>query len=77
MTRRLTVGQRAERAMFQEDQVLRLSPAARYYPVYRPPTLEDGTLDVRAWCRDLDAWFNAGLAPAAVLDGVPGRSRRE
>lgn len=55
---------RAQRAMVREDGTLRQSPAARYYPTYQPPVLEDGTLDVRAWCRDLDAWFNAGLGGA-------------
>ena len=39
----------------------RVGPAGRYYPVYVPPVLPDGTLDVAAWCADLDAWFNAGL----------------
>lgn len=60
----------AERDAMQADFTRRMSPAARYYPVYRPPLLEDGSLDVRAWCRDLDAWFNAGRAPVAVLDGA-------
>jgi hypothetical protein len=40
----------------------RFSPAARYYPTYRAPLLDDGALDVRAWCADLDTWFNQGLS---------------
>lgn len=41
---------------------LRVSPGSRYYPTYVAPVLDDGTIDVRAWCADLDDWFNQGLS---------------
>jgi hypothetical protein len=60
MARGLTEAQDTERELFRESGRARFSPAARYYPTYRPPLLDDGTLDVRAWCADLDTWCNQG-----------------
>lgn len=54
---------RVQRHIVQADRRLAQSPAARYYPAYRPPTLPDGSLDVRAWCADLDAAFNPPEEP--------------
>lgn len=58
-----TPAQRIERTRRQVDGRLRLSPASRYTPAYRFPTMADGSLDVRAWCADLDAAFNPPEEP--------------
>lgn len=34
---------------------------AFFWPTGFLPRLADGTIDVRAWCRDLDEFFNQGL----------------
>lgn len=63
---RPTAAQRAEREERQHDLRLRMSPSGRYWPAkvaVEAPTLPDGSLDVRAWLRQLDDACNAAVVP--------------
>lgn len=62
----VTPEMQAERDINHTNRVRRLSPAARYWPakatIY-PPTLPDGSLDVRAWLAQLDKACNEAVTP--------------
>ena len=63
---RPTPEMQAERDRSQADPMFRVNAGAKYYPakvtVY-PPVLPDGSLDVRAWLRQLDDACNSAVLP--------------